>query len=126
MLCAIDFAAAGLASVGAFGAFCARLSVIAPMTKARHTAAIEASRTLLITIVTYAESVAIARMRPSAGTCHHFLTADAGRGVCVGGRYPPKEWPHHLGGPGPGERRSRRVRHRRQLLRHSKICGRTN
>ncbi len=79
------------------------------MTKATHTAVGEALRAFPITIVTYAEVVAIARMRPSAGTCHHFLIADAGRGGCVGGRHPPKEWPHHLGGPGPGERRSRRV-----------------
>src|ERR1700693_486503 len=124
MLCAVGFAAAGPASV--FGAICARLGVIAPITKARHTAAVENSRTLLITIVTYAEVVPIARMRPSAGTCHHFLTVYAGPGLCASGHHPPEEWSHHLGRPSQGERRSRRVQHRRQLLRDSKISGGTN
>src|SRR2546430_5429256 len=124
MLWATGFVAGRLGSV--FGAFCAWLGVIAPTTSARHNAAQEAPRSLLITIVTYAELVPIARMRPSAGTCHHYLIADTGRGVCAGGRHSPKEWSYYLGRPGPGERHSRRVRHRRQLLRDSKIEGRTD
>src|SRR5436190_15353268 len=123
MLWATGFDGVGLGSV--FGAFWARLGVIAPTTRAKNTAAHEAPRSFLITIVTYTELVPIARMRPSAGTCHHYLIADTGRGVCAGGRHSPKEWSCYLGRPGPRERRSRRVRNWRQLLRHSKIEGRT-
>src|SRR5437588_259349 len=124
MLWATGFEGVGLGSV--FGAFCARLGVIAPTTRARHNAAQEAPRSLLITIVTYAELVPIVRMRPSAGTCHHYLIADTVRGVCARGRHSPEEWSHYLGRPGPRERRARRVRNWRQLLRDSKIEGRTN
>src|SRR5436190_14721902 len=124
MLCATGFVAGGLGSV--FGAFCAWLGAIAPTTRATNTAAHEAPRSFLITIVTYAEAVPIARMRPSAGTCHHYLIADAGHSVFASGRHSPKEWPYYLGRPGPREWRSRRVRNWRQLLRHSEIEGRTN
>src|SRR5437660_11876085 len=71
----------------------------------------------VITIVTYFGLPLVARMRHSAGTCHHLLRIDDlhhdGGRVCAGGSHPPEERWHNLGRAGPRKGHAYRVPDRR-------------